>query len=293
MSLEALVRRLFHATGSLDASLPYITMFDDVTVPILPSGGSYAYAGYVNGLYPTFPDLQKRFPGHRLLDISVFASDNATVLDIETGDATIVQAPDWSERQVARGVWRPGLYIQASNMKSLELEMAAAHIPRASYRLWSAHYGPRAHLCSPKTCGYGMTQADATQWTSTALGLSLDQSILLPDFFDGRPAPAPKPTPVPTPAGPSWTEVMMNELPTLQQGDKDGPGKVETVGRMQSLIKYIGQCNGIEAAKDLDVDGDFGIKTTNALLDIQKFFGIKQDRVCGPKTWAAIVTGHA
>lgn len=88
----------------------------------------------------------------------------------------------------------------------------------------------------------------------------------------------------------------MNRLPTLKQGDQDGPGRVETVGRMQSLIKYIGQVNSIEAARDLKVDGDFGVHTVNALLAVQAFFGLHTtdeytQRVCGPKTWPALVTG--
>ena len=55
----------------------------------------------------------------------------------------------------------------------------------------------KAHLCAPGACGYGTGQADGTQWTQTALGLNLDRSILLPDFFDMRPAPRPVPAPPP------------------------------------------------------------------------------------------------
>lgn len=301
MSLEAFTRRLFHSTGQLDATIEYVTMFDDVTVSSLPSGGSYAYAGYVDGMWPTFADLKVRFPKARLLDMAVFSSGNATGLDIERGDATVDEAPGWFERQVARGVYRPVLYIAASSMKALEQEMAAHHVQRSAYRIWSAHYTDKAHLCSPKTCGYGNSQADGTQWTEDALGISLDQSLLLANFFDPRPAPPkpvdpPKPTPSPAPVGPTWEEAMMNSLPTLGQGDKDGPGKVETVGRMQSLMKYIGQVNAIEAAKDLDVTGEFDLKTTNALLAVQSFYGLKDSdeytkRVCGPKTWAHLVAG--
>lgn len=300
MSLDAFARRLVHATGQLDVTTQYITMFDDITVTALPTGGSYAYAGYINGMWPTFDALKERFPHARLLDVAVFASGNATCLDIERGDATIAEAPAWFERQVARGVYRPVFYIQASNMKALELELAAAHIERSAYRLWIAHYTRQPHLCSPKTCGYGRTRADATQWTQTALGVNLDQSILLPDFFDPRPVvkpPAPKPVPTPAPVGPTWEEAMMNALSTLAQGDKDGPGKIELVGRMQSLMKYIGRVNCIPPASDLEVTGEFDLKTTNALLAVQEFFGLHDsaeyhNRVCGPKTWAALVTGH-
>jgi hypothetical protein len=298
MSLEAFARRLFHATGQLDTSRPYITMFDDITVPTLPTGGAYAYAGYVDGMWPTYPELVKRFPGHRLLSIAVFSSDNAECLDIEKGDAEIVDAPAWFERQVHRGVYRPVLYTQASNIKALELAMAACHVPRSAYRLWSAHYTNRAHLCGPHSCGFGLSEADGTQWTDSALGLNLDQSLLLPNFFDPRPAPqkppTPYPTPTPAPVEPAWEEDMMNRLPTLKQGDKDTPGHIAFVGRMQALIKYIGVVNGIEAAKDLAVDGDFGLKTTNALLAVQSFFGLHnskefESRVCGPVTWPYLV----
>jgi peptidoglycan hydrolase-like protein with peptidoglycan-binding domain len=301
MSIGAALRRMGHATGKLDATRPYITMFDSIAVSVLPSGGSYAYAGYTGGLWPTFKTLQHRFPGHRLLSIAVFASDDGDCLDIENGDATIEEAPGWYERQVHRGVWRPALYTSASNLKALQRIMAAAHIARADYRLWSAHYLNKAHLCAPKSCGYGLSEADGCQWTSRALGISLDQSILLPDFFDPRPAPKPpSPKPVPAPPKPTptpkpvtdWQETMLSALPTLKQGDKDGPGKVEFVGRMQSLIKYIGKVNSLEAAKDLTVDGDFGIHTTNALLSIQSFFGLKCDRLCGPATWRVLVTGE-
>lgn len=299
MSIGAALRRAGHATGKLDATRPYITMFDSIAVSVLPSGGSYAYGGYTGGLWPTFNSLKTRFPGHRLLSIAVFASDDGECLDIENGDASIEEAPAWYERQVHRGVWRPALYTSASNLKALEKIMAAAHIARADYRLWSAHYLNKAHLCAPRSCGYGLSEADGCQWTSRALGISLDQSILLPDFFDSRPAPKP-PAPKPVPPAPrpdpvpdhSWQETMMNRLPTLKQGDRDVPGKVAFVGRMQGLIKYIGQVNGLEAAKNLTVDGDFGVHSTNALLSIQSFFGLKADRLCGPATWTVLVTGE-
>jgi hypothetical protein len=302
MSLSAFARRLAHTSGRLDASRTYITMWDDITVSVMPTGGAYAYAGYVDGMWPTFPLLVKRFPNHRLFSIAVFSSDNAECLDVERGDARNEDAPGWFERQIQRGVWRPGLYTQASNLKALELEMRAHHVPRSSYRLWSAHYTGKPHLCGPKSCGYGLSESDGTQWTSSAMGINLDRSLLLPDFFDPRPVPprppAPKPPhPEPAPAGPTWEEAMMNRLPTLKQGDKDGPGKVEFVGRMQALIQYIGQCNNIEAAQSLKVDGDFGAHSVNALLAIQAFFGLHntseyQQRVCGPKTWPALVTAE-
>ncbi len=302
MSIGAALRRFSRTSGKLDLTREYITMFDDILANRLPSGLSYAYAGYINGLWPDFPELPKKFPVAAskglLLDMTVFASGNATGLDIENGDASIEDAPGWFERQVARGVYRPVLYIQASNMKALEQEMASAHIARSAYRLWSAHYTDKAHLCSPKGCGYGLSEADATQWTETALGISLDQSLLLPDFFAPRPAPKPPvPAPTPAPAVPTWQEAALNELPTLKQGDVDDKGKPPFVRLMQAAIKTQGHAYDIEAGSDLAEDGNFGVKTTNALLAVQEHFGLHDSdeyskRVCGPKTWAAVITGH-
>lgn len=85
---------------------------------------------------------------------------------------------------------------------------------------------------------------------------------------------------------------MMQSLPTIKQGDADKPGHTPWVRLMQGMIVAHGHAHKIEAAYDLVPDGDFGIKTANALLAIQAFFGLDGDRICGPKTWPALVTGE-
>jgi len=151
-----------------------LTMYDSTNVGTLPHGAG-AYAGYVQGAFQTFATLQRLFAasGAHLLSIAVFASGDAACLDIETGDATIAQAPGWVKRQLARGASRPCLYTSVSNMDALVTALGGAGIPRAEIRLWSAHYGQgrHSHAC------------DGTQWTDAALGRSLDESILLNDFF--------------------------------------------------------------------------------------------------------------
>lgn len=275
----------------LDPSVPWVTMFDDTNVSLLPAG-DFAYAGYVNGNWPTFAELEAKFPGHRLLDIAVSASADATCLDIENGDATIEQAPDWVKRQLVRGVYRPVLYVEASMMKALEQYMASNNLPRLAYRLWTAHYLLKAHLCSPWSCGYGISEADGTQWTDRALGRSLDQSVLNPEFFDvPAPKPAPKPVPAPAPAPEAWQEATMNKLPTLQQGSADTPGHVYFVHRAQALIQVIAKINNIAGAKDLVIDGNFGAATKDGLEAVQHHFGLTEDGVCGPATWALLVSG--
>lgn len=158
-----------------------LIMYDSIDVPLLPEGAP-AYAGYVNGSWPTFAALKARFPKARLLSVAVQADHDAECLDIETGDATVVQAPNWHARQLHRGERRPGFYTEASNLALLERVMAAHGITRGQYRIWSAHY-TEAHFCGPHTCGYGDSDTNGTQWTKAALGKNLDQSVLNDDFF--------------------------------------------------------------------------------------------------------------
>lgn len=304
MGLASAARRLSGTSGKRETR-PAITMFDDVVVALMPRGDNYAYAGYVGGHFPTFAELPARFPNHSLLSIAVNSSQNAECLDIEKGDATNDVAVAWYGRQIDRGVYRPVLYTSASNMKALEQVMAKAGVHRGEYRLWAAHYTGKAHFCSPRSCGFGLTEADGCQFTDRALGLSLDQSILAADFFDKRPAPHPAPTPAPptpappvkppTPAPPAPVnplEAVVKHLPAIKQGDKDTAGKPPHVRIMQGLIRANGHAHKIEAASSLAEDGDFGVHTTNALLAVQSFFGLATDRVCGPKTWAALISGE-
>lgn len=161
-----------------------LTMYDSTNVGALPHGAD-AYAGYVEGLFPTFAALKRQFAasGAHLLSIAVFASGDAECLDIEPGDATNAQAPGWVKRQLARGAHRPCLYTSVGNMDALVTALGGAGIPRAAVRLWSAHYGQGKHICGPATCGLTRHACDGTQWTDSALGRSLDESILLSDFF--------------------------------------------------------------------------------------------------------------
>lgn len=187
-----------------------LTMFDSIQVSQIPAQAVYI-AGYVNGRWQTYPVLQRAFPHARVLSITVTAGANAECLDVEQGDASVAQAPAWVKRQLARGQYRPVVYAQASSMGALLHALEAAGITRASVRLWAAHYGEGTHICGPGTCKYpGIPACDGTQWTSAALGRDLDESLLLADFFDLRPAPKPAPQPKPAPAPtPSPEDTML------------------------------------------------------------------------------------
>jgi hypothetical protein len=181
-------------------------MFDDITVANLP-GGAKAYAGYVDGRYRNFADVKTRFPQAAIVSIAVFAQDDAEVLDVEQGDATIADIYAWLKRQLARGVWRPVIYTSVSNVDRMMLTMVANGFKRSDYRIWSAHYTDRAHLCGPQTCGLTKEPCDWTQFTSRANNSSLDESLL----GDEPVFTAPKPPPPPPPPGPKPVVVTASQ----------------------------------------------------------------------------------
>lgn len=169
------------ARHSRKATGPTI-MYDDVTLSLLPANAP-AVAGYVGGKWPTFHLLAAKFPHAKRLSIAVNAQEDAECLDVEVGDARPDQAPRWVKRQRARGVKRPVVYCSVSQARLVVSLLKAAGLGRDAYRLWTAHYTGREHICNSK-CGFGMpTTADATQFTDRALGRSLDESRCAADFW--------------------------------------------------------------------------------------------------------------
>lgn len=233
-----------------------ILMFDDVDVSLLP-GGFDAYAAYVDGMYANLAEIRAKFPNAHILTIAVTAADVADCLDLEPGDAVNSDASGWYKRALAAGVTKPCLYTSVSNVDALVQAMSNAGIPRHAYRLWSAHYGAGEHLCGPTTCGLSNATADATQFTSTARGESLDESICLADFFS---------LVLPPPVG----------NPVLTLGDV-GP----------AVLKLQHRLNVWDFATT--EDSNFGPKTLAAVEAFQKVRHLVVDGVVGPATWAALL----
>ena len=154
-------------------------MFDDTSVELIP-GSARVVAGYVDGLYRTVSTLRVRFKGRLIVTIAVLSGDHAQFLDIESGNATIEDAPGWWERNKDHGA--RGFYIAESEAAALVAHLKAHGIHRHQYVLWLAHYwGPR-HICGPKTCGCPVG-ADGTQWTDRSNDRSLDESWLHRSFW--------------------------------------------------------------------------------------------------------------
>ena len=161
-------------------------MYDTIYNNQYPSGAQ-AYAAYVDGGLgdqPNYAYIVTAFPKAEHLSIALSAGNNADALDVEAGAATPGEIPAWCTRQRQRGIQRPCIYANASTMQGSVLPvLSQSNISRASVRLWSAHYGLGEHICGPGSCGAMSVEADGTQWTSSALGLVLDQSELQSNFF--------------------------------------------------------------------------------------------------------------
>jgi hypothetical protein len=162
-------------------------MYDTVQNDQFPAGAQ-AYAAYVDGSIgdqPNFAYIVSAFPGAYHLSIALFASNDADTLDVEPGAASPSDVPGWYSRQKQRGVYRPCIYASVSNMAGSILPvLSQAQIDRSQVRLWSAHYGIGQHICGPASCNAISIEMDGTQWDNNALGLNLDESLLLDNFFD-------------------------------------------------------------------------------------------------------------
>jgi peptidoglycan hydrolase-like protein with peptidoglycan-binding domain len=228
-------------------------MYDSAFNDQFPPGGQ-AYAGYVDGhvgSQPNYDWATRHFPAAYHLSISVLGND-ADCLDIESGAATVAMAAGWYQRQKARGASRPCFYASASMMNSdLIPAVKAAGIPRASFRLWSAHYTGTPHICGPATCKLLSIPADGTQWTDRKGSLNADQSLLADDFFGAE--------------------------PVLVQGMSGAP-----VAHLQQRLNAQGE------KPPLITDGLFGNLTLLALKAFQSAHGMIADGVVQPVTWAAL-----
>jgi hypothetical protein len=157
-------------------------MFDDVNVSLIPTTAQFV-AYYTDGTYANFTAMKARVPNAHFLGIAVassYTTSDARALDVEAGDATNAQAVTWTKIKLAAGV-KPVLYTSAGNAQALINALAENGVTRSEYFLWSAHYTGTAHICGSDN----YPVADATQYTDTASGVSLDESEISTAFEEG------------------------------------------------------------------------------------------------------------
>lgn len=256
-------------------------VYDDTNVSLIPAD-AVAAAGYVDGIFETWPALTARFgTSIPLISITVFGN-KARIADVEAGDMGNAQVPGWLRARLADGTEGPGPYTSASNVDALVQVLADSGIARSRYLIWSAHYTGSAHICGPSSCGACRTQCDATQYTDRAQGRSLDETLAEEYFI--RPGGS-KPPPV--------KEVTVNvTLPELQAGAADPVNGKQSVHRLQGLLRGIGIAWNASPMQ-LTIDGAFGPATEAAVRTFQQRYGggLSVDGVVGPSTWHALVEG--
>lgn len=158
-------------------------MYDSVNLDEIPAE-PHAVASYINGRYANYEEAVKRFPRARHLRISVTGLVVADAYDIELGDYEPQDTPELYKFAHEHGVWRPCFYAQLSGiMPAVKTELNKVVEKREDIRLWVAYYNETPDLAA---------NYDAHQFTCTALGRNLDESICQSDFFEpivAKPAP--------------------------------------------------------------------------------------------------------
>lgn len=215
-------------------------IMEDDTSTSLFTAGCGAYAGYSFGNFSNMTAVRAYAAGQhaRAFAYSGFVSHlaGADAIDIEPGLASPGDAP---------AAYRAGIrffYMSAGTTSAVKNALTGAGISLAACKFISAHY-TGSHICGPGTCGY--PQADATQFTSSYLGRSLDATLCPGDLFG----------PVtPVPAFPMLTGDVGPAVHTLQVNLNRWAAKL-----------------GIPA--QLVPDSDYGPLTAGAVTLAQVFFG--------------------
>lgn len=154
--------------------------FDAVTLVAVPKD-ALAVACYKNGRFANEAEAHRRFPNAKITTISVRASDLADCLDVENGNATPAECPDYYRRFKARWPHRKPIFYTFAG-QGAELIAALARIgaqPDKDFIYWSAHWDGE-HICGPKTCGF--PKAAATQWTTH--NETYDQTKCRPSYWE-------------------------------------------------------------------------------------------------------------
>ena len=267
-----------------------LAMPDSIRSLDLPA--SYpAYLGYVDGFWPTIhgytddngtyqPPLAKLFPAAHLIGLTVTGSTLAADgIDCEPGNPDAASAAGWAGRKLgAAPGFRPVIYASVIGTPGYGMHDVLAHlgtlgIPRNSVRIHTAHYewktGTGAdpanqHICGPGSCGLLPVAADGTQWTDVWPGNSqvVDLSTLRDDFFGPPPL--------------TWTEKLVQQLPTLAQG---------STGYHVRTVQF--ECG--QQGHPTAVDGIYGTATAASVRAVQSAHHLAVDGVTGPQTWPVLL----
>lgn len=224
-----------------------LLMLDTISPPALSGLRFDALAGYVGGMWPDFAALCLLYPAlhkaNRIVSVAVSAVQDAEFLDVERGDATIAQAPAWLDRQLARKVWRPGIYADLDSWVNGGLLRLLAHYG-SSIRRWVADWDFHPGILA----GY-----DAQQWAPIYLGRDIDPDSVLSTFFPAAPQPVHHNPPLysrfPTGPFPSrWGKLDERALVELYDQQRMHPERhTSTLPRIQAELRFLADRDAYEA----------------------------------------------
>lgn len=144
-------------------------MYDSIVAAAIPPDAEMV-AGYVDGpLSQWKPSDWDRFsPSATKIHISTWGPrNNGDCLDIERGDSSPEDAPEWVDNAIARGVQRPILYCSLSDWP-----LTSQLVGRRPVQWWIAHYTQKPHIpVGADACQY----ADSPGVTGGNFDLSLCQ----------------------------------------------------------------------------------------------------------------------
>jgi peptidoglycan hydrolase-like protein with peptidoglycan-binding domain len=257
---------------------------DDAEVSLLNPGQDF-YGGYYNGHYANLTALRefiaRTTPKAHLLTVTPDGENGAMCGDFEPGCIWPI-----IESSVGRfyrnadhgGAVKPWLYCSAGNLSLMQRTTRALGIRDTDWFPWSAHYNGVRHFCGPHTCGYGLFEASATQYSDGQRDYDIAQDYC----FSAAPKPTPPAPPRPTPPGPAakYTWRQWPASVTLKSGSDNTAVRV-----LQTALAN----SGIVGVRGITVDGNFGGQTLTAVKNFQASRHLTEDGVAGPATRQQLV----
>ena len=249
-----------------------------------PAGQGATYTTGSDGIAATAEQLAARPGIVRICQDAGATDDTADVLDIETGAATIEDAPGWIRRASESfrtgkrpGQREPALYMSAANVAKNLAALKAAKVAFPVW-LWVARWGvTRAFAANEVEHTSGPLPECGFQYHSHP---DFDEDVWAPGWLANvSKAPDPKPAPK-TPA--TW-EDLVSKLPDLKQGDKGA-----NVRTLQGLLVARHYHIGTTGKLADGIDGDFGALTDSAVRDLQDKNDLKVTGTVDSDTWPVL-----
>ena len=159
-------------------------IFRDSTSPAsIPMPGADGVFGYANGRYAWTQADARRFTTAGLqvahIDVNGTAWEEAAILDVERGDATPAQAPDWIR---SRNAFRGDAVVYCA-LDSLPALFAACSRLTEPWRLWVADWTGVQRMPAITGCPANVRLL-GTQYRSTP---GYDESLIIDDAWHRAP----------------------------------------------------------------------------------------------------------